>query len=102
MTRFPGLDIEDLATLRAHERAPGATRTRRPRNPFAAPAGVEHVEHWPCAGGCGRSIGVSSKDCERFAIANAELATTGRRPIAKAQALRCPECSAGAMEGQSS
>lgn len=92
MTRFPGLDPEDLATLRAHQREPGATRSRRARNPFADAATVEHVEHWPCRGGCGRMIGVTAEGVEAFAIANAELAVRGERPVAKAQVMWCPDC----------
>lgn len=93
MTRFPGLDPEVLADLRDRERsAHDLTRARRARNPFADAAKVEHVEHWPCRGGCGAMIGVTAETCEAFAILSAERVRRGDRPLAKAQAVWCPDC----------
>lgn len=92
MTRFPGLDPEDLATLREHAREPGAMRSRRARNPWADAARVEFVEHWPCAKGCGAMVGITREASEAFAIMNAKLVVDGQRPIAKIAAVPCPAC----------
>lgn len=92
MTRLPGLDPEDLATLRAHAREDGATRSRRARNPFSDAARVEHVEQWPCRR-CGRMVGVTQEAVTALAIANAELVTRGDRPVAKQHVVWCsPGC----------
>jgi hypothetical protein len=49
MTRFPGIDPEDLATLREHAREPGSTRSHRARNPWADAAKVPPIEGDPTA-----------------------------------------------------
>ena len=92
MTRLPGIDPEDLATLREHAREPGSTRSHRARNPWADAAKVEFVEHWPCARGCGAMVGITAETSEAFAIMNAKLVVDGKRPIAKLSAIPCAAC----------
>jgi hypothetical protein len=93
MTRFPGLDPEILADLRAREQSvDDRARHRRVRNPWADAARVVFVEHWPCAKGCGAMVGITQEAVTALTILNGQLAVERQRPIAKAQAVPCEVC----------
>lgn len=80
----------DLARRDASEREParkGCTYDWRP--PVI-------VEHWPCAMGCGRKVGVSQEEIDAFETWNGRLVAQGFAPLPKG--MPCSSCKQAAEQ----